>query len=300
MPKSSSRAITSAAGTADVIETIADIEFSPEEVKKIIKKTGGCLVWGGSLEMLTADTKIIQIEKVLKLDPEAQLLASIISKKLAMGSNYILIDIPCGLGAKVSSEKAKSLKRKFEIIGNRFHKKINCVLTDGSHPIGNGIGPILELKDVLKVLEQSKERPLDLEEKSIFLAGELFELTGKSKKGQGKKLAREILFSGKAYKKFVEIIEAQNGSIKKFSEANFKKDIFAEKDSYLNFDNKNLVFLSRILGCPNDKFSGIYLPFNKPHHVKKGEKSLTIYSSAEARLSEAIKFCRNGFKIIHD
>ena len=160
MPKTSSRAITSAAGTADVIETIAKIDFSVKEIKRILKQTNACMV-GGELGIVPADSKIIRIEKELKIDPQAQLIASIMSKKLAVGSSHILIDIPYGKTAKVSKKEAVNLKKKFEQIGRRFNKKLNVVLTDGSQPIGNGIGPALELLDIIAVLDQKKERPKD-------------------------------------------------------------------------------------------------------------------------------------------
>jgi len=167
MPKTSSRSITSAAGTADVIETIARVEFSIEELKKIIKKTNACMVWGGALGMVPADSKILDTEKMLKIDPEAQLLASIMSKKLAVGSEYILIDIPYGKRAKVSRKKALHLKKKFERLGKHFKKEIRVVLTKGNQPIGKGIGPALELMDILCILDPEKEGPKDLEDKSL-------------------------------------------------------------------------------------------------------------------------------------
>ncbi|MEM4326224.1 MAG: thymidine phosphorylase, partial [Candidatus Pacearchaeota archaeon] len=200
IPKSSSRAITSAAGTADVIETIARVEFSMEEVKKIIEKTNGCMIWGGSLKIVPADSKIINVEKFLKIDPKPMLIASIMSKKIAAGSKYILIDIPYGKGAKVDKNEAMSLKRKFEFLGKYFKRKLKCVLTDGSQPIGSGIGPALELRDILKILDPKETGPVDLEEKATFLAGEIFELTKICKKGEGKKHAKKILSSGEAYK----------------------------------------------------------------------------------------------------
>ena len=206
IPKSSSRAITTAAGTADVVETIAKVEFSMKELEKIVKKVGACLIWGGSLEIVPADEKIISIEKMLNIDPEAQLLASIMSKKLALGAKYILIDIPYGKTAKVTKKKALDLKKKFEYLGKHFKKKLKVVLTKGGQPIGNGIGPVLEMKDILKILKHSEDRPLDLENKSVFLAGCLLEMTGKADKGKGIVLAKQILGSGKAFEKFKEII----------------------------------------------------------------------------------------------
>ena len=289
LPKTSSRAITSAAGTADVIETIARVEFSISELKKIIKKTNACIVWGGALGMVPADSKIIKVEKILKIDPESQLLASIMSKKLAVGSNYILIDIPYGKSAKVSKSKALKLKKKFEFLGKHFKKKIKVVLTDGSQPIGNGIGPALEMIDVIKVLDPKQESPKDLEKKSLFLAGELLEMTGKTK--DGLKMAKEILYSGKAFEKFKQIIKAQSGDIKKIKPAKFKKDIFAKSSKkILEIDNKKINSLARVTGCPVNKYSGLYLYSHIGGKLKKGDKILTIYSESSSRLKQAVKF----------
>lgn len=291
MPKSSSRAITSAAGTADVIETVANIEFSMKEVKKIIQKTNACMVWGGALDMVPADSKIIKVEKMLKIDPKAQLLASIMSKKLALGSKYILIDIPYGKYAKFNKIKGLELKKDFEKIGKYFKKKLKVVLTKGKEPIGNGIGPTLELIDVIKVLKTDKNLPLDLRKKSIFLAGELFELTKKAKKGKGALMAEELISSGKAYEKFKQIIKAQKGDLKKIKISKLKRDIFAQKSGKINeIHNKKINSLARVAGCPVDKLSGLYLYFHVNDKVKKGDKILTIYSESKSRLDEAIRY----------
>jgi len=291
MPKSSSRAITTAAGTADVIETIAKVEFSMKELKKIVKKTGACLIWGGSLEIVPADEKIITIEKMLKIDPESQLLASIMSKKLALGANYILIDIPYGKTAKVDKKKGEELKKKFEYLGKYFKKKILVVLTKGDEPIGNGVGPVLEIFDILKILKRSENRALDLEKKSVFLSGKLFELTGKAEKGKGEKMALEILNSGKALKKFSEIIKAQGGTVDHLKPAKFKKNILANKNGAIKeIDNKKINSLARIAGSPLDKAAGLYLYKHVGEKIKKGEKILTIYSESKSRLKESLRF----------
>jgi AMP phosphorylase len=300
MPKSSSRAITSAAGTADVVETIAKIEFSIDQLKKIVKKTNACLVWGGSLGMVPADAKIIKVEKMLKIDPESQLLASIMSKKLAVGSKYILIDIPYGKTAKVNKVNALKLKKKFEYLGRHFKKNLKVVLTDGSQPIGNGVGPALELKDILKILDPKLKGPRDLEEKSIFLAGELFELSGKTKKNSGKKLAKKILDSGEAFRKFKQIIKAQKGNLNKLRESKFKKEIFAQKSGKIKMiDNKKINLLGRVTGCPLDKFSGLYLHSKLDDKISKNQKLITIYAESRSRLKKAIKFYKreNPIKI---
>jgi len=290
-PKTSSRAITSAAGTADVIETIAKVEFSMKELEKIIKKTNACMVWGGSLGMVPADSRIIQVEKLLKIDPQAQLLASIMSKKLAVGSKYILIDIPYGKGAKVNIAQAIKLKKKFEQLGRYFHKKISVILTDGTQPIGNGIGPGLELIDILKILKCEENAPKDLEKKSLFLAGQILEMVKKAKKGKGIELSKEILQSGKALEKFEQIIIAQEGNLKEIKPAKFRKNILSKKSGKIKeINNKKINSLAKIAGCPIDKFSGVYLYFHVKDKIKKGEKILTIYSESKSRLNEAIRF----------
>ncbi|MCK9596898.1 thymidine phosphorylase [Candidatus Pacearchaeota archaeon] len=294
MPKSSSRAITTAAGTADVMETVASVDFSMKELKSIIKKVGACLIWGGSLEIVPADEKIITIEKMLNIDPESQLLASIMSKKLALGAKYILIDIPYGKTAKVSREKALNLKKKFEYLGKHFHKKMRVVLTRGDEPIGNGIGPVLEMIDIIKVLSCSEHRPIDLENKSVFLAGEIFEMTGKAKKGKGIEMAKQILSSGKAFEKFKQIIKAQKGNINKLKMAKFTKDIIMKKTGKIvDIDNKQINYLARLAGCPMDKSAGLYLYNHIGDKLEKGDKLITIYSESMPRLKEAINFFEN-------
>jgi AMP phosphorylase len=291
MPKSSSRAITTPAGTADVVETVANVEFSMKEVEKIVKKVGACLIWGGSLKIVPADEKIIQIEKQLNIDPEAQLLASIMSKKLASGAKYILIDIPYGKTAKVRKEKGLHLKRKFEFLGKYFNKVMKVVLTKGDEPIGNGIGPCMEMRDIIKVLSRDESRPLDLEKKSLFLAGQIFEMTKKAKKGEGIQLARSLLESGKAFAKFKQIIKAQKGNLNRLKFAKYKKDIFMKKNGKIKeIDNKKITMLARIAGCPMDKSAGLYLYKHVGDKLSKGDKLITIYAESKPRLREAINF----------
>ena len=297
-PKTSSRAITSAAGTADSVETIARVDFSIKELKKIIRKTNACMVWGGSLGLVPADDKIITIERMIKIDPEAQLLASIMAKKLSVGSRYILIDIPCGKNAKVSKKKAIRIKNKFEELGEYFKKEIKVVLTAGNQPIGNGIGPALEMKDVIAVLNPNQNGPKDLEEKSLFLAGKIFELSGKTKTGKGYNLAKQILDSGEAFKKFKQIISAQEGNINRIRPAKFKQDFFMTRSAKIHaINNKTMNELARVAGCPVDKFSGIYLYAHIGEKLKKGDKIITLYSDSIARLKEAIKYYKKNHPI---
>ena len=290
-PKTSSRAITTAAGTVDVIETIAKVEFSIKELKKIIKKTNACMVWGGALGIVPADSMIIKIEKMLKIDPEAQLLASIMSKKLAMGAKYILIDIPYGKNAKINKSGALKLKKKFEKIGKHFNKKLKCVLTNGDQPIGDSIGPALELTDIINILNPEKQGPKSLEKKSLFLAGEILEMTGKAKKGKGIKMASEILSSGRAFRKFKQIIKAQGGKVNGIKPSRLKKDIYSKSSGKIfEINNEKINSLARLVGCPVDKSSGLYLYFHVGDKINKKDKILTIHSESRSRLRHAVKF----------
>ncbi|MGA2130314.1 MAG: thymidine phosphorylase [Candidatus Pacearchaeota archaeon] len=300
-PKTSSRAITTAAGTADVMEAIAKVDFSVKELKKIIKKTNAFIIFGGGIGLVPADSKIISVEKELSIDPKSQLLASILSKKLAVGSKYILIDIPYGKSVKITTrKKAEDLKRDFDTLGNYFHKKIRCVITDGSQPIGHGVGPDLELMEILKVLDPSKhdQSPKDLEKKSLFIAGNILEMTGKAKHGKGIELAEKILRSGKAFEKFKEIVKAQQGSLKRIRYARLKKDVFSKKSGkIIEIDNEKINSLARIAGSPVDKPAGLYIYHHVGEIVKKGDKIITIYSETQTRINESLKFFKSSSPI---
>jgi len=290
MPKTSSRAITSAAGTADTIETLAKVDFSVQKIKDILKKTNACFVWGGTLGLAPADDRIIKVGRIMKIDSPAQLLASILSKKISVDSKYVLIDIPFGKSAKVSKRQAEKLKTKFLYLGKFFDLKLEVVLTDGTHPIGRGVGPVLEMRDVMKVLKRDKDAPKDLEEKSIILSGRILEITEKAKPGKGYELAKQILDSGKAWIKFQEIIRAQQGKIKKLTPGKYKYTIKAKKNGKIKHISNNLINnLARLAGCPEDKSAGIYF-YKKLGKIKKREKIFCIYTTSEEKLEHAKKF----------
>lgn len=289
IPKTSSRAITTPSGTADAVEVLCRVEFTVKEIKKILRKTKACLVWGGSLGLAPADDKIIQVERLLNLDPEPQLLASIMAKKLSVGAKYVLIDIPYGKNAKVTKNQAEKLKRKFKQLAKHFKIKLECFLEKTEEPLGFGIGPALEISDVIKVLKG--EQCHKLREKSLKLSAQLLELTGKAKQGKGLELAEKILNSGEAFKKFRQIIRAQKGEIREIKKAKYNKHITAKKTGKIKeIKIKQLNKLARIAGCPLDKSSGLYLYRHLNEKIKKGEKILTIYSESKVELREAVKY----------
>ncbi len=298
MPKTSSRAITSAAGTADVIETLAKVDLSAEKLQEVVKKTGACLAWGGSLGLAPADDKLIRVERLLNIDPEAQLIASILAKKVAAGSKHILIDIPYGFGAKVSKEEAKKLGNNFCKVGKNFGLNIKIILTDGSQPIGNGIGPNLEMQDVINVLKRENS-PLDLERKALKLAGILLTITKKAKNGEGEIMAKEILDSGKAMKKFEEIISAQGKKDTNLKPGKYSHIISAKSSGKVKLiDNKKINHAANLLGCPEDKSAGLYLHKHVKETLNKGEPLVTLYSESRSKLEEAKNFWNKDPSII--
>ncbi|MBX9853404.1 MAG: thymidine phosphorylase family protein, partial [Cytophagaceae bacterium] len=225
IPKTSSRAITSPAGTADTLETITRVSLTMEEIKKVVEKEGGCFAWGGSVKLSPADDVLIRVERSLDIDSEGQMIASVLSKKVAAGSTHVVIDIPVGETAKVrSKEAAQKLKVEMERVGESIGLKLKVLINDGSQPVGRGIGPSLEAMDVLSVLQNEKSAPQDLKERALLLAGTLLELAGKATEGRGIMLAREILETGRAMHKFTAICNAQGGFTKP-QFAKYKYDI---------------------------------------------------------------------------
>jgi putative thymidine phosphorylase len=294
MPKTSSRSITSAAGTADVMETLCNVELNIAEIKKIVSKTNACIVWGGSLGVAPADDKIIRVERILSLDPESQLIASILAKKVSAGITHFLLDIPYGKGAKVSEQKARKLTKRFRKISKLLGIKTEIVLTDGEQPIGRGIGPALEMKDIFSILIREESRAMDLEDKAIMLSGMLLEMSGKAEYGKGKEMALFILNSGKALEKFKQIVKAQGGNLKninkKLTVAKYNKKIRAEKRGRIvEINNRKMNFIARIVGCPANKGAGIYLHKKVGDFVKKKETIATIYSEDKSELEFALQ-----------
>jgi len=293
IPKTSSRSITSPAGTADTMEVLCNVCFSIKEIKKIVRKTNACLVWGGSVNLAPADDKIIRIEHPVSLDPEGQLLASILAKKKSVSATHLLVDIPIGKGAKIESKiKTFHLKRLFESISKKLEIKIRVVITDGSQPIGNGVGPALEARDIMWVLENNSRQPFDLREKSVKMAGLLLEMGGKAKKGTGFKKALEILESGAAYKKMIDIIKAQGGKKIKADNIKIGKFVYKFKSNksgiIAHIDNNSISKIAKAAGAPLDKGAGIYLYKHVKEHVKMNEIVFIIHAENKQKLNYAI------------
>jgi AMP phosphorylase len=294
VPKTSSRAITGAGGTADLMEVLAPVEFSAMEVQQMTLKVGGAIVWGGATNIAPADDKIIIQEYPFRIDARGQMLASVMAKKYAVGADLVVIDIPVGTHAKVTSiQEGRKLAREFIELGERLNMQVECALTYGDSPVGRSIGPNLEVQEALRILE-GQEGPGSLLQKSVAIAGMALEMSGKAARGMGAQVAAEILKSGEALNKFRQIIEIQGGDPKVTSAdihpGKYEFVVNAPAGGYVvELNNRSLISLARSAGAPHDRGAGILLHAKKGSAVEKGQPIFTIYADRSWRLQKAIE-----------
>ncbi len=292
IPKTASRAITSASGTADTMEVLADVNLGIDEIREVTESVGGVIAWAGATNIAPADDKIISVEHPLSIDPRPQLLASVMAKKGSIGAKHIVIDIPVGEGSKVADvEQGRTLSTDFSELGRRMGLDVSCVMTYGGQPVGRTIGPALEAREALKVLETAKG-PRSLIEKATGVAGVLLEMSGKTRNGS--EYANQLIESGKALEKFKQIVEGQGGdpevTSKSISVGTHKYDMKAPIDGAVAVvNNSKLVKVARAAGAPKDKGAGIVLHKKGGQHVKAGASLFTIYAEKEWKLDQAIE-----------
>ncbi len=294
IPKTSSRAITSACGTADIMEVLAPVTFNTEQIEDIVNEVGGIIAWGGGANLAPVDDYLIQIEHNLLLNPRSLAIASIMAKKLAVGADFVVIDLPMGHGTKIPDpEEAKKFARDFIEIGEKFKIDVECVITYGDKPIGRAVGPALEAKEALKALETG-EGPSSLIEKVTEIAGIILEAGGVVIRGKGKDMALEYLKSGKAHKKMLEIIKVQGGNPDITSDSiavgKYSKIITSNSEGYCTqIDNNSITQIVRAAGSPKDKGAGLNLFVSKGMKIIKDQPLYEIYSNSEDKLEQAVK-----------
>jgi thymidine phosphorylase len=300
MPKTSSRAITSPAGTADTMETLAPVDLDMPQIRKVVERTGGCIVWGGAVRLSPADDVLIRVERPLDLDSQGQLVASILSKKAAAGSTHVLIDTPVGPTAKVrSAHDAAVLARQLQEVASALGLQVRVAQTDGTAPVGRGIGPALEARDVLAVLRREVHAPDDLLERSLHLAGQVLELGAAAPVGKGEELARAVLADGRAWLKFQEICEAQGG-FRDPPAAPCTLDIVAPRSGHvITIDNRRLARIAKLAGAPKTPSAGIYLHSRDGDFVERGQPLYTLHAGSPGALAYAAEYARSQPDTIH-
>lgn len=297
IPKTSSRAISSAAGTADLMEVLTNVELSTEDIRRIVDEVGATLAWGGAVNLAPADDKIVRVEYPLGIDPHSQVLASVMAKKKAVGVDFMVLDLPMGPETKVPDERtARKYAMDFIALGERLGITVEAAVTYGGQPIGRAVGPALEAKEAMEALEL-KNVSNSLIEKATSIAGMLLELGNIAERGEGKDMAKEILRSGKAREKFMEIVNAQGSRGIERSEdvplGKYKAEIHSPEDGYIShISNRAIVRIARAAGAPKDKGAGLWLNKKKSEKVEKGEVLYIIYSNSKAKLSEAVNLAK--------
>jgi AMP phosphorylase len=295
IPKTSTRAITSPSGTADSMEALAPVTFSSEELKRLVSKVGACIVWGGAINTCPADDILINIERPLHMDPIGLMIPSILAKKVSMGVKKMVLDIPIGPGTKFPTlNNGKKFAHLFKEISATVGIEAECALTLAHQPIGHMVGPAIEAKEALELLMDYSKGPNSLIEKSTALAGILLEMGGKAQRGEGQKLAKDILRSGKAYKKMKQIIEAQGGDPDIKPEdiklGPYKKDFHAIKEGHITEVNNAIINqIAKAAGCPNSKSSGLEIFKKQGARITEGEIIFRIYSNTASKLKKAEK-----------
>ncbi|WP_323844322.1 thymidine phosphorylase family protein [Microbulbifer magnicolonia] len=298
MPKTSSRAITSPAGTADTMETLAPVRLSLAEMRRVVEREGGCAVWGSAVDLSPADDILIRVERALDIDSESQLVASVLSKKAAAGSTHVLIDIPVGPTAKVRSrEDAERLAQLLQWTGEQIGLSVRAVFTDGSQPVGRGIGPALEARDLLAVLQNSADQPRDLRERAVFLAGEILELAGSAASGSGGAAAEETLASGRAWEKFQRICAAQGG-MRTPPVAKLRQEVRSTKAGRVAaIDNRRLARAAKLAGAPASPASGLLLHCALGDRLEKDQVLFELHAETPGELDYALSYVRDNSDI---
>jgi thymidine phosphorylase len=296
IPKTSSRAITSPAGTADTMEVLARVEIGIDEMREIVGAVKGCIVWGGHVNLAPADDILISVERPLGIDTREQLVASILSKKLAAGSSHLIIDIPMGPTAKVRTHvDAIRMRKLFEFVGDQLGLTLTVEITDGSQPVGFGVGPKLEARDVMRVLERQVDAPQDLRQRALLLAGHILEFDPALRGGRGRDRARELLDTGAAAKKMTEIMAAQGASPMLTDLGPLTHDVVAPADGTVgSIDCYRIARLARIAGAPSDKGAGIDLFKKVGDPVEKGEPLYRIHAAHATDFRFATQMAAEG------
>lgn len=289
VPNTSTRAVTSASATTDMLEVIMPMSFEKRQLEEMVDQIGAFMVWGGGLDLAPADDAIIKIQKFLGIESIDKFVSSILAKKIAQGVNNVVFDVPVGKGAKIDVEHFNEVKTMFESIGAEFGINVKIHRRDVKWIDGNAVGPSLECKEFLKVYEQAEDRSLQLEHDAIDMAGSLLELLGKAPEGQGFKLAQETLLSGKAEEKLRQIIRAQGGDPEVGSNSlelgGIVHEFKATRSGILDSINNKKVFeVAKALGNPRIKEAGLYFHVKQGQEVKTGDTIVTLYATSDVRL----------------
>ena len=304
IPKTSSRAITSPAGSADTMEVLSQVDLGIEEIRDVVSAEGGCLVWGGHANLSPADDILISVERALNLDTPGQLVASILSKKIAAGVTRLVVDIPVGPSAKIRDQaSALQLRKLFEYVATQTGLVVDIMITEGIQPIGRGVGPVLEARDVMQILRRDGAGPSDLRERALAIAARVLDFDPALRGGRALARARELLESGEALRKMERILAAQGAPTGDATLGSLVREVAADRDGYVAaIDCYRIGRLARLAGAPTDKGAGIDLLKKVGDGVRKGEPIYRLHACLDSHFRLACDGAEadNGFVLSKD
>ena len=299
IPKTSSRAITSPAGTADTMEVLTNVNLNQKQMRNVVEKENGCIVWGGAMKLSPADDIIIKVERALDIDSEGQMIASILSKKAAAGATHCVIDIPVGATAKVRTvDDAISLTLRLKKVADYIGLNIQTICTNGTQPVGHGIGPSLEARDVLAVLQNATDAPKDLRQRAITIATEIVRLTSNMEKQLAEDLVARKIDSGEAFNKLISICEAQGGFNEPKTAKYYKAIESTVSGIILEIDNRKIARVAKLAGAPDAAEAGIDFKVLLDQNIMIGQPLFTIYANSPGELEYAYEYYKQNEKQI--
>ena len=300
MPKTSSRAITSPAGTADTMETLTRVDLDLPAIRRVVEQEGGCIAWGGAVRLSPADDILIRVERVLDLDSEGQLVASVLSKKAAAGATHLVLDLPVGPTAKVRSQaEADTLAGHLLAVARSLGIEARALISDGTQPVGRGIGPALEARDVLSVLQNGRDAPASLRDRAIRVAAAVLELGGAAADGAGTAMAQATLADGRAWRKFKAICEAQGG-LRSPPTALYTHPVVSDRAGRVTaIDNRRISRVAKLAGAPDDKAAGVDMHAVLGQAVETGQPLFTLHAESPGQIVYALDYVSAWHDIVH-
>ena len=310
--KMSGRGLGFTGGTLDTLESISGfrIDLSAEEFFETVKKTGISVI-GQTGNLAPADKLLYALRDVTAtVDSIPLIAASVMSKKLAAGSDKIVLDVTTGSGAFMKNTRdAKKLAKHMVAIGNHAGKETVAILTGMEEPLGFAIGNNMEVKEAIEVLKGGG--PEDVKEVSVALAGMMLSLGLENVSlSQGKRMAKKALSSGQAFEKFKEMVQAQGGDIRYvehpefFERDAFEGEVLAAEDGFLSgMDTEKIGVAAGLLGAGRetkdsviDMSAGIYLKKKIGDTVKKGEPIAICYAGTKEKLNRGMAMFESSIR----
>jgi thymidine phosphorylase len=270
---------------------MAPVALGLAAMRRVVERENGCIVWGGNVRLSPADDALIRVERPLDFDSDGQLVASVLSKKVAAGSSHVLIDMPVGPTAKVRSvDAADALEKRLLATAQALGLTLSVLRTDGRQPVGYGIGPALEAHDVLRVLRCDAQAPDDLRERALDLAGALLDIAPGAIPGQGRATARTLLDSGGALRKFLAICAAQGGFTEPDVAPHTRAVLATRTGRIMDIDNRRLAKIAKLAGAPGVAVAGIDCRLRLGDRATVGEPLFQVHAETIGELEYALQY----------